>query len=244
MRCGHAGDPAPLLDRPVGDLCQKTPIGARERYSPAFDTEHSLRTGFRYPQTPGEHDQVDVVCRKPREQPVLIGRSPQFADIVKGHVVCLSRRAERVVVANHDADLRTETAVIARLHNRVETVRGPRQLPTGNLVGLPVDSCSSRPEKRPTPAPFSERAFSGVSTQEPKRCVRRPRVRGWLTDSPSIRGRLPLMDISDRFSGGQLKLTRSPTVKAGGVPRWCRCDKHGNPAGLAVGRTPHPGVDV
>ena len=65
------------------------------------------------------------------------------------------------------------------------------------------------PTGKPHAPSFLRRGFlRRLSARESERCVLRPRLRGWLTDSQSIRGLLPLMDMCYRFSRSQIKLTR------------------------------------
>jgi len=65
------------------------------------------------------------------------------------------------------------------------------------------------PTRKPHAPSFLRRGFlRWLSARESERRVPRPRLRGWLTDSPSIRGLLPLMDVCYRSSRSQIKLTR------------------------------------
>ena len=89
--------------------------------------------------------------------------------------------------------------------------------PAGRDVSYPrVTSWACRwtpalraPRRKPHAPSVLRRGFlRWLSARESERRVLRPRLRGWLMDSPSIRGLLPLMDVCYRSSRSQIKLTR------------------------------------
>ena len=83
------------------------------------------------------------------------------------------------------------------------------QLPTSELVGLSVDSRTSRSQTKAPCSFLSKKGLSQVAFSTGVGAARSTsRLRGWLTDSPSIRGLLPLMDVCYRSSRSQIKLTR------------------------------------
>ena len=83
------------------------------------------------------------------------------------------------------------------------------QLPTPKGLACRWTPALRAPAGQPHASSFLKAGFlRRLSARESERRVPRPRLRGWLTDSPSIRGLLPLMDVYFSSSRSQLKLTR------------------------------------